>query len=252
MQEIKLRPITRRNKDGELYRRSAEVKSQIKEALTLDHRKLIERATRKDYTAKNYLQEESLVYLIRDFRIRGDGNIADKLMSALIDRCKKKIDSTLRDLLTQEYINECFGEVINDVMWQILDTDSDASNFAESKFWVWLHARICNVRRKYFRFQEKNAKTVNYDDHFGKAKTNIGNALEQKDGLQKALKILTPKERQLYFMRYDLKWQIYSEDPSVKTISGYFGVTARTVQNWFDQAEEKLRRNGKKDNYEQQ
>jgi len=244
VKEIELIPITHRNTEGDLYQRSPEVESQIREALTLDRQKLIERANRKDYTARNYLQEESLVYLIRDFRIRGAGDVADKLMSALTDRCKKKIDSTLRELLTQEFINECFEEVINDVIWQILDTNSDASNFAETKFWVWLRYRIYNVRRKYLRFQKKNAQTVNYDEHFGKTKTDIGNALEKKDRLQKAVKILTPKERQLYFMRYDLEWQIYNKDQSVNTISNFFGVTARTVQEWFEQAEEKLRRNG--------
>lgn len=247
MQEIELRPLTRRNARGDLYRRSPEVESQIREALTLDRQKLLERANQNDYRARDHLQEECLVYLIREFRIRGEGGVADKLMNALIFRCNKKIDSTLRILLTQEFIDECFEEVINDVMWQIFDTDSDESNFAEDKFWVWLKGRICNVRRKYFRFQKQNSQTVNYEEHFGKAKINIQNAFERKDGLAKARKILTPKELQLFVMRYDWKWQIYSEDPAVKTISGHFGVSARTIQNWFDKAEEKLRRNGKKE-----
>lgn len=247
MQEIELRPLTRRNTRGELYRRSPEVESQIREALLLDRQKLIERANQKNYKSSNYLQEECLVYLIRDFRLRGAGDVADKLTTALIDRCSKKINSTLREFLTREFVDESFEEVINDVMWQIFDTDSDKSNFAETRFWEWLNGRICNVRRKYLVFQKQSSQTINYEDHFKIPQNNIQNEFDIKDALARAREILTPKELQLFVMRYNWEWQIYSKDPAVKTISKHFGVSARAVQNWFDKAEEKLRRNGKKE-----
>lgn len=245
MKEIELIPITQRNKDGELYQRSPEVESQIREALTLDRKRLIERAIKKDYGADDYFQEECLVYLIRAFRIEGEMELADKLIVALIDRCKKKIDTILRKLLTQHYINECFEEVIDEIIGQIYDTNSDKSNFAETKFWVWLNGRVCNVRRKYFKYQEEDSKTESFEDYFRGSRTTIGDAVERKDGLHKANNLLTERERQIYKMRYDLKWKIFSEDPSEITISKHFNVTARAVQKWFEKAEEKLR-NGKK------
>jgi RNA polymerase sigma factor (sigma-70 family) len=248
MKEIELIPITQRNKDGELYQRSPEVESQIREALTLDRKKLIERANQKDYGSDDYFQEECLIYLIRAFRIGGDAEVADKLIIALIDRCKKKIDTILRRLLSQHYIDECFEEAIDEIIGQIYDVNSNKSNFAETKFWLWLEGKVCNVRRKYFRFQEEDSKANevgNYEEKIRDSRINISKALERKDGLAKAISLLSDRERQIYVMRYDWNWQVYSKDPEVKTISKYFGVSARMVQKWFEKAEEKLR-NGNK------
>lgn len=248
VKEIELIPITQRNKDGELYQRSPEVESQIRDALTLDRKRLIERINQKDYGSHEYVQPECLVYLIRAFRICGEWEFADKMMIALIDRCKKKIDTILRKLLTQHYIDECFEEVIDEIIGQIYDMNSDKSNYGEIRFWVWLNGRICSVRRKYFKYQEEDSRANNVDDYGNNLKddrVNFGKILENKDGLTKAVSILTERERQIYIMRYDWKWQVFSENPSVNTISKHFKVTARAVQKWFEKAEEKLR-NGTK------
>lgn len=245
MKEIELIPITQRNKDGELYLRSPEVESQIREALTLDRKRLIERAIKKDFGADDYFQEECLVYLIRAFRIGGETDLADSLMIALIDRCKKKIDTILRNWLDPRYINDCFADVINEIIGQIFDMASNKSSFAETRFWVWLNGRIYNVLRKYLKIQKEDSQTDNYEEYFKSTQTSIDDAFVRKDGLIKANKLLTERERQIYRMRYDWNWKIYSEDTAENTISKHFNVTARAVQKWFEKAEEKLR-NGKK------
>ena len=245
MKEIELIPITQRNKDGELYQRSPEVESQIREALTLDRKRLIERAIKKDYGADDYFQEECLVYLIRAYRIGGEQELTDKLMIALIDRCKKKIDSILRKLLTQHYLDQCFEEVIAEIIGQIYDTNSDKSNFAETKFWVWLNGKVCNVRRKYFKYQEEDSKTESFEDYFRGSRTTIGDEVERKDGLEKAIRLLTEKERQIFVMRDNWKMKIHSSNESEYTISKHFNVTESAVNKWFKNAEEKLG-NGKK------
>lgn len=248
VKEIELIPITQRNKEGELYLRSPEVESQIREALTLDRKRLIERAIKKDFGADDYFQEECLVYLIRAFRIGGELELADKLMIALIDRCKKKIDTILRKLLSQHYIDQCFEEVLAEIIGQIYDTNSDKSNFAETKFWVWLNGRVCNVRRKYFKYQQEDSvadKAEDFERKLVDSRINFDKALEEKDGLEKALSLLTEKERQIFDMRDNLKMKIHSSNESEYTISKHFNVTESSVNKWFKNAEEKLR-NGKK------
>lgn len=248
MKEAELIPLTKRNKDGELYERSLEVESQIREALTLDRKRLIERAIKKDYGADDYFQEEILVYLIREFRIGGEFELADKLMIALIDRCKKKIDTILRKLLTQHYIDECFEEVIDEIIGQIYDTNSNKSNFAETKFWLWLEGMVCNVRRKYFRYQKEDEIADRADDYERKIadlRINFGQEVEEKDALRKAIGLLTEKELQIFVMRDNWKMKIYSSDDSENTISKHFGVSESSVNKWFKKAEEKLR-NGNK------
>lgn len=247
MKELELIPITRRNSAGEIYRRSSKVETQIREALSLDRKRLLERVNQRDYGSDDYLHPECLVYLIRVFRVKEDLNIADTLTNALIDRCKNKIHKTLKKLLTQYYIDECFEEVIGEIIGQIYDANSDKSNFAEIRFWLWLNGIICNVRRKYFRYQNEDSKADNADDDGNILKDNrinIDEILEKKDGVAKAVSLLTERERQIYVMRYDWKWQISSKDPSVNTISKHFDVTGRAVQKWFNKAEEKLQ-NGK-------
>ena len=241
MKELELIPITLRNKDDELYERSPEVESQIREALTLDRKRLIERANQKDYGSDDYFPPECLVYLIRAYRRNGESEIAEKLLDALIDRCKKKIDSTLRDLLSPYYVNECFQEVIDEVIVQLFDGNTDKADFAQIRFWLWLHGIICNVRRKYFKFQTEDSVTGNYEREFKSTQTDIGDAVERKNGLAKARKLLTDREFQIYVMRYTWGWQIHSDDQSVMTISKYFNVTARAIHKWFEKAEEKLR-----------
>lgn len=249
VKEIELIPITKRNKDGELYKRSPEVESQIREALTLDRKRLVERANQKDYGADDYFQPECLVYLIRAFRIDEEPELADSLMIALIDGCKKKIDTILRKLLSQHYIDECFEEVIAEIIGQIYDVNSDKSNFAESRFWLWLQARVCNVRRKYFKYQEEDSVADKADDFERKLvdyRVNFSGELEEKDGLAKAISILTEKERQIFVMRDNWKMKICSSNDSEYTISKHFKVTESAVNKWFKNAEEKLRKNGNK------
>lgn len=248
VKEIELIPITIRNKDDELYERSPEVESQIREALTLDRKKLIERANRKDYGSEDFFQPECLVYLIRAFRRGNEAELADGLVLSLIDRCKKRINTILRKLLTWKYVDEAYEEAIDEMIGQIYDISSDKSNYAEIKFWVWLEARVCNVRRKYFKYQEEDSKAADagdYENLLQDTRVDFDGALEKKNGLAKALSLLTTKERQLYFMRYDWKMKVHSNDPSENTISKHFNVSAETIRAWFRQAEEKLRNGAK-------
>jgi len=46
--------------------------------------------------------------------------------------------------------------------------------------------------------------------------------------------------RKAFVLRYYAGWPIKSNDPDEVTISSYFKVTPRTIQNWLDIAEEGL------------
>jgi DNA-directed RNA polymerase specialized sigma24 family protein len=55
-----------------------------------------------------------------------------------------------------------------------------------------------------------------------------------------ALNTLNDKERKAYLMRHMWGWEIENNDPAVPTISGHFGVTPRTINNWLNSADGKL------------
>src|SRR5689334_4879231 len=88
-----LRPLTRCNKSGVQYERTPEVDLQITEALGLDIPSLLARAENRDYKTPTFLQEECLVYLIRDYLIRKDDNTAGALAQVLFRRCANFIKS---------------------------------------------------------------------------------------------------------------------------------------------------------------
>jgi hypothetical protein len=241
VKQIELIPITLRNKNGVLYVRSPEVESKIKEALALDRKRLVERANQKDHESEEYIPPECLVYLIRTFWREGDGELAIELTSALIERAGKKINSILRKQLSLYYVNECFPEVVDEITGQIFEITSIRVEYAEYHFWRWLRNLTCNVRRKYKKIQKIDSVKENYERELEGYTTDISDALEKKEALKKARKILSDKEWQIYVMRYVLEWPIYSEDQSVKTISQHFNVSDRCVRKWFEKAEEKLR-----------
>jgi len=63
---VHVRPLTRRNRQGSVYERTEAVEERIRFALCLKPAAMIEQARIRDYKAPNYLQEECLVYLIRE------------------------------------------------------------------------------------------------------------------------------------------------------------------------------------------
>ena len=124
MQNIELAAITQSNAKGELYQRSPEVESQIREALTLDRKKLTERANQKDYKADDYFQEECLVYLARKFIREGNYEQTEDITTALIGRISKHVNGIISYPLDKSYVEDCFREVISEVFSQIFDAES--------------------------------------------------------------------------------------------------------------------------------
>ncbi len=252
MQNIELAAITQSNAKGELYQRSPEVESQIREALTLDRKKLTERANQKDYKADDYFQEECLVYLARKFIREGNYEQTEDITTALIGRISKHVNGIISYPLDNSYVEDCFREVISEVFSRIFDVESTSLDYAEVRFWRWLDGRIFNVLRKFIRTQRKDNATESYDDYSENGKgynfkeppkylRHKGINPEQEASILEGLQFLDERERRIYIMRYLWGMEIENQDSNVTTISNHFGVTPRAVRKWFEKAEEKLR-----------
>ena len=158
-----IRPLTRRNAAGDLYQRTQRVEDQIAEALGLAPEALVERARIQDYRAADYLQEECLVYLIREFHREGRCFLVDDLSAVLIERITRIAGPKLWSL-GRELAGEAFTDVAAEVFPAIVNLESDAADFAQVRFRVYVERRATSAFRRYDRRLEEATLIVDGED----------------------------------------------------------------------------------------
>nr|MBA4115594.1 hypothetical protein [Rubrobacter sp.] len=135
-----VRPLTRRNRQDVVYQRMETVEERIRSALCLKPSAMIKEARVRDYTAPNYLREECLVYLIREYKIRGERRIVEDLTEILLRRCSRSINDGLRNLSSEggdqsQTVEHAFRDVVEELFDRILDLESDRGDFLQVRFW---------------------------------------------------------------------------------------------------------------------
>lgn len=244
-----IKPLTRRNLEGEVYERLPSVEAQIQEALVLAPEPLIERARVREIDSPLYLQEETLVYLIREHYRENQRNLVDSLTDALLRRCSKRINNLVRGSVESRYVDDCFRHIIKEVFERILDLERDRGDFAQVRFWVFLDRQIVEGIKKYLREERRDALTSSLDAEedadpeepppIEVEDTRIFRA-DERAMYREGLRVLKEPLRTAFILRYFENWQIQSDDPSEATISRHFDVTPRTIHNWLKKAEQEL------------
>jgi hypothetical protein len=252
---VRVQPLTHCNIEGEVYLRTAAVHTQIEVALTLTSSQLVERARITDHHSPYYFQDECLVYLIREFRRRGDERIVNNLSETLISRCKNMIYGRLQ-ALGQRFVDDSFNDVILDLFSPILDVGSDRGDFLQVRFGLALKSLIIGVYNRYVKGLENEAEnTVPLSSTAGSVSEgddDVRNSvqlddvadpsitMEQRLLYQEGLSVLREPYRTAFVLRYYEGWQIDAKDPSVPTLSRFFKKSPRTLQTWLTLAEEIL------------
>ncbi len=246
-------PLTRRNTAGQRYTRLAQVEAQIQRALELSSSALLVAAGNTDQSAADYLQEETLVYLIRASRRRGQEVLVNDLSGVLIERCASFIDRKLWGL--GEEAADAYQEVILELFNQILDLNSDRGDFLQVRFWVGIERLVFSAFGRALKRSISQDETVPLDSLAGYDGPDDAEAptvrpalvdpelsLEDKSLYREALRLLPEPIRTAFILRHYHGWPIEDQDPTILTISRYFGKTARTIRNWLAEAEEILAR----------
>lgn len=258
-----IRPLTRRNRDGKVDERSVLVEQQITEALALTPAALVARAEIRDHGAPGFLQEESLVYLIRENLRQGHDQLADQLAQILLRRCARFVHDKLRALGSGE-ADDAYAEVINKLILLIADQVSDRGDFLQVKFWVVLERLATTAFKRYLNIVKRAAMTVplstlageemelNGDDEDTRSaplenrpddSVAVADEVVLRDELDRAqegLALIEEPYRTAFILRHFYGWPIQDKDPDMPTISRYFSKTPRTIKNWLDKAEEAL------------
>ena len=240
-----LRPLTHLCREsGEVYRRDATIERQIEAALCLVPETLLAHATIADDKAADYLKEETLTYLIRDYLRRGREDDAGKLCEVLAQRCIPRLVKYL-GRFGQTAVEDAHDRVMTQVWERILDLKSDRGDFFQVRFWQAFRPFVIKAymqaKAEYQRdvpLPELEDESWTEGDGVGVGASlpsieNIHCAME----LEEILGLLPEPLHTALIMRDVLGFPIESIESGEPTISRYFGKTPRTIRNWFDRIE---------------
>lgn len=250
----RVRPLTLRDKEGVLYCHAPAVAQQIEAALDLSASDVLARAALGP-AAPDYLSNECLAYLLREFQRAGDQHLVAELAGVLLRRCVPSIHARLR-LNNETLREEAYDEAVRRLLTRLLDLNGNKSDYYQVRFADALKALTIDVFRKYLRMQEKQEQTVplgHTGDEEDDDTTGIGelpdtapdpftrlDQAEQRERVYAVLAQLPPDVRRAVVLKYVDGWPIEHSDPSVPTISARFNKTPRTINNWLRQAKRAL------------
>lgn len=243
-----LRPLTRtRRSDGAVYRREATVDAQIGALCRRSDRARRAELTRDSaHGDADRLQEETLVYGLREYAARGDMDTAWAIAETLTARVTRHIARQLAKWrLSPEDADDCTRDLFAALYDALFDT-SEAAEFWEVRFWVCLDRRLWNLIEK----RQGAADAVLSES----GESADGDELESRllriadDGArpdvllerQAALALLTDNERMAVYLKCIEGLPEESDDPERVTVAKLLGVTGRSVRNYLRRAEAKL------------
>lgn len=252
-------PLTHRNLDGKIYERTARVETQIREAIVLSSQQLRERVAVDDRESGEFLQEECLVYLIRHHYRLGKRDLVSDLSEALLNRCARTINSSLRKL-GDEASEEGYQDVVEQVFRQIMDLASDRGDFFQVRFWPALERLRTRAFDRQLKIRDRAQATVRFSSVAGYSQDEgeegdpvvqpgDGSTISspsgeatviQNDVIREALSRLDEPYRSTFLLKHYEGWPIENRDPTVQTISRQFGKDPRTIRNWLRKADEAL------------
>lgn len=249
-----VRPLTRVRKDnGAAYMREKGVDDQIRELFALGEKsrrqKLVQAGERG---SAERLQEETLVYFLREYDQCGQTEIAWRIAEGLTARVSGHVARKLaRWRLTPEESDDCARDLFT-ALWEALFSHEAPAEFWEVRFWVCLDRRLWNLveKRQAVRDNELRPGDASFEDAEGDSAADevsafgrlvdSGASPETLAEHKEALALLTENERLAVYLCRVEGLPEESEDPCRLTAAKILGVTGRSVRNYLRRAEAKL------------
>jgi predicted DNA-binding protein (UPF0251 family) len=250
------RPLRRtRRADGSHYTREAGVESQIRSLLLLSERarreRLTDRAQRTaDWNDGTRLREETLVYFVREYCLRGDADAAWTLVETLMERVTLHIQRRLAHWrLTTEDAEDCARDLFGEMAEALFDTGI-TQEFWEVRFWVCLDRKLYNLIDRRQRVedsevrpgdQEADAEGERDADRLLSQLADPSARPEELAEFSAARAVLADNEWMALYLVYYLGLPEESDDPDRETAARTMGVTGRSVRNYLKRAKHKLK-----------
>lgn len=220
--------------------REPRVTAQINLLLHSPRAEFWRRARQREHTSPDWLQEETLVALLRIWERQGDTQTADRIAELLIDRTARKIARQIACWkLAPQYVEECTLDVQTGMIEAIYSGERN-HEFWEVRFWVCLERRINNMVRKYRNLMEREQAPPVHDFEDGTQSETLEQiaafesvTTQQRVEINEALALLTEHERLAFVLYNGQQW-------SQQEIAEHLNVTDRTVRNLLTRAHKRL------------
>ena len=175
-----------------------------------------------------FLKEECLVYMIRYFHSCEDKEMVSEIFKILMIRCTKFIQNRLKSL--GQRAEDAFSEIVTNLVKQILNLESDRSDFYQVRFWRALKCLILSEFKRQTILLNKDEKSISLSgmgedpNNSGVEEDILDESLSQEEIVmcEESLNILVhPYFKEVFILRHYYGWPIESDDPNERgQISG--------------------------------
>ena len=253
-----IRPLKKRDQNGNLYTRPPETEQAIAAAILQDLATLRRRAAVSTRSSPDFLPSECLVYLIREAWRRRDEQTMNDLMAPLLTRSEALLEAKVPDGLLPNAA-EIRENILSEFSFLFVrdgsGDDPDELDFFECRFNQAFRAfRIDFVRREVMRTKHLASLPAENDEashcssdedvfsHLSEAFRNPPTQLQKlfRKDLLEAINSLPPDERKAVVLCHVLGSKEEAEDPSETTAATLCGVTGRTIRNRLNRAAARL------------
>ena len=253
-------PLTRSNRQGNVCQRSTAVESQILSCLALADDEIIGRAPITDKDADGYLQEETLVYLIRESDQERNPVLFEVLSEVLVTRLQGQLSFRFR-ALEPNAREDAYGQAMAALFERILSPDG-SGDFLQVRFWMALNTLAIDIFRASYQQMGEDRAILHPDEPLSSSDDDEDTAegweiIAGADGntpydIQRfneaigevaagGLECMPEPIRAAFILRHMEGWPIESSDADELTLSKHFEKTPRTIRNWLGQADRQLR-----------
>ncbi len=220
--------------------REPRVEAQIRQLLQASRVEFWRRAVVRDHHSPDWIQEETLVSLLRIWERGGDTRTADRIAELLIDRTARKIARQIACWkLSPQHAEECLQDVQSSLIEAIYSGER-SHEFWEVRFWVCLERRINNAVRRYRTVTVREVSLQPIEDEEGHQTERLEQfhaptPLTPQDRVEmgEALALLTENERTAFVLYNGEQW-------SQQEIADHLQVSDRTVRNLLVRAHKRL------------
>jgi hypothetical protein len=253
------RPLTKNDKDGNLYTRPPEVEKAIDAAMKQDIGVLQARAQQADQESRDYLRTECLVHIIRHAKRSGDERTINTLLPSILARCEAILRNQIRDngrpnaAEIREEILANFSVLFAE---DGVGENPDELDFYECRFnLAFLAFRINFLRSETTRLgslvslpaEEQIGLAAEDEERVHPLPEALQNGPMQLNSachaeLLNAVNALPPDERKAVILCCVLGLKEESDNANELTAAKLCGVTGRTIRNRLNRAARKLSR----------
>lgn len=243
-----IKPLTKRTGQGKLYVRRPDAEMQIKKIVTLDTPQILAMLENKHRDEPDYLLDETIVYLLREARLRDDVSLLETLYPALNRRIWKLIAKFYGNFDSKEDFED-FGQTVETaIVEKIFDTRAERADYAQVNFGDFVVTEARGRRRGILAGSNRTDGTFppDRDEREGTSKSDEDRFVseeispEEKLILRETIAMLPQKYRQVAILHYLEGWPIESGTKGEPAIDALYNVSPRTIRNWLAQAREML------------